>query len=183
MPKHIEDKEILAYFSKPETREKGFQLLVSKYKEPIYYHVRRILVDHEDANDVVQNVFIKIWKNLESFREDSKLYTWIYRISNNEALSFIKSSKSKYLVSLDEVSETFEDSMASDPLIKGDTIQRKLVQAINTLPARQKMVFNLRYFSNMNYQDMSEVLGVSVGTLKASYHLAVKKIEEFFLNN
>ncbi|PLW94058.1 MAG: RNA polymerase subunit sigma [Marinilabiliales bacterium] len=178
MPKHT-DEEILSRIKNKKTADQGFALLMEKYQEQTYWQIRRILIDHDDANDVMQNTFIKVWKNISKFRSDSKLYTWIYRIATNEAISFIKSNKSKYYVSLDEMNEDFGEQLEADVQFKGTTIQRKLQKAIATLPNRQKMVFNMRYFDAMSYQDIADVIGVSIGTLKASYHIAAKKIEKF----
>lgn len=179
MAHHPSDSDILITFRNPISREKGFTMLVRKYQEQIYWHLRRILIDHDDTNDVVQNVFIKIWNNLDGFKENSKLYTWIYRIATNEAITFIKSKKSNMIVSLGNETDDNSFNLQSDVYFKGTDIELKLQKAIKLLPARQKMVFNMRYFGNMNYHDMAEVLQVSIGTLKASYHIAVKKIEEF----
>lgn len=174
----ITDAEILNLLKAEKTRQRGFELLLHKYKEQAYWLIRRIVVDHDDANDVIQNTFIKVWQNIDKFREDSKIYTWIYRIATNEALSFLKSKKSHLFVSMDEMREDFGDRIESDIYFKGTDIQRKLQKAVATLPARQKLVFIMRYFEAMPYQDIANVVGVSIGTLKASYHIAVKKIEE-----
>ncbi len=177
------DKEILTKIKNGKTAEQGFALLMEKYQEQTYWHVRRILIDHENTNDVLQNTFIKVWKNINKFREDSKLYTWIYRIATNEALSFIKSNKSKYFVSIDEMSDNFGEKLEADVYFDGNNIQRKLFKAIASLPNRQKMVFNMRYFDAMTYQEIADVIGVSIGTLKASYHIAAKKVETFLKEN
>jgi len=174
----ITDVEILNLLKAEKTRQRGFELLLNKYKEQAYWLIRRIVIDHDDANDVIQNTFIKVWQNIDKFREDSKIYTWIYRIATNEALSFLKSKKSHLFVSMDEMREDFGDRIESDIYFKGTDIQRKLQKAVATLPARQKLVFIMRYFEAMPYQDIANVVGVSIGTLKASYHIAVKKIEE-----
>lgn len=174
----VRDEEILSRIKDEKTSNQGFALLMQKYQEQTYWHIRRILFDHEDTNDVMQNTFIKVWKNINKFRADSKLYTWIYRIATNEAITFIKSKKSKYYVSLDEMSDGFGDQLQADVHFNGTTIQRKLHKAIATLPNRQKMVFNMRYFDAMSYQDIADVIGVSIGTLKASYHIAAKKVEK-----
>lgn len=178
MSKHS-DEEILSRIKNKKTSEQGFTMLMKKYQEQTYWHIRRILIDHDDANDVMQNTFIKVWKNIAKFRSDSKLYTWIYRIATNEAISYIKSNKSKYYVSIDVMNEEFGEQFEADVHFKGSTIQRKLYKAIAMLPNRQKIVFIMRYFDAMSYQDIADVIGVSVGTLKASYHIAVKKIEKF----
>lgn len=178
------DIEILEIFHNPSTKEKGFNLLVKKFQEPIYWHLRRILVQHEDTNDVMQNVFLKIWQHLDKFREDSKLYTWIYRIATNEAISYIKSSKAKYFVSLDsDYEQVLSNSLSDDSFFKANEIEAKLYKGILTLPPKQRIVFLMRYYHTMNYQHMSEVLKTKVNTLKATYHIASKKIEEFLKEN
>ncbi len=174
----ISDADILGLVRIEETRQRGFVLLLEKYKEQTYWLVRRIVVDHDDANDVTQNTFVKVWQNLEKFREDSKIYTWIYRIATNEAISFLKSKRSNLFVSVDEMREDFGDRLEADVYFQGSDIQRKLQKAVATLPARQKLVFIMRYFEAMSYQEIADAVGVSIGTLKASYHIAVKKIEE-----
>lgn len=173
------DKELLSQFRDPSSRNYAFNLLVRQYQKKIYWHVRRIVIDHDDANDVVQNVFIKVWRGLDKFKEDSKLYTWLYRIATNESLTFLKQKKGNSFVSFDEVSHQLSRSLEDDSYFKGDAIQKKLQQAILTLPEKQRIVFNMKYFDEMKYEDMSEVLETSVGALKASYHHAVKKIEDF----
>ncbi len=180
----IADSEILTLFHNPDTKEKGFNLLVEKFQEPVYWHIRRILINHEDTNDVMQNVFLKIWQHLDNFREDSKLYTWIYRIATNEAISFLKSSKSKYHISLDADNEHYiSNSLQEDVHFKASEIEFKLQKGILKLPAKQRLVFLMRYYQNMNYNQMSEVLKTNVNTLKATYHIASKKIEEYLKNN
>ena len=141
-----------------------------------------MVIDHDDADDVTQDVFIKIWKNLPGFRNDAQLYTWMYRIATNECITFLNKKKQKNNVPLDEVDYELSDTLASSDQFSGDKIQMKLQQAILTLPDKQRLVFNMKYFDDMKYEDMSEVLGTSVGALKASYHLAVKKIESFILS-
>lgn len=173
------DKELLSQFRDPNTRNYAFNLLVRKYQKKIYWHIRRMVVDHDDANDVVQNVFIKVWRGLDKFKEESQLYTWLYRIATNESLSFLKQRRGGIFVSFDDVSHQLSGALEDDAYFKGDAIQKKLQQAILTLPEKQRIVFNLKYFDEMKYEDMSQVLETSVGALKASYHHAVKKIEEF----
>ncbi|HHW60203.1 MAG: RNA polymerase sigma factor [Bacteroidales bacterium] len=176
------DDYIISLFSESDTRSEGFKLLLKKYKEKVYWHVRTIVVSHDDANDVVQNVFIKIWENIDNFRGDSKLYTWIYRIATNEAINFINKKRSNLFISIDELQENFLDNLEADPYFKGSEIERKLIKAINTLPPKQKLVFYLRYYTQMPYKDMAEVLNTPINTLKSSYHQAKKKIKKFFLS-
>lgn len=176
----IADSEILELFHNPDTREKGFNLLVKKFTEPVYWHLRRILLDHEDTNDVMQNVFLKIWQHLGKFREDSKLYTWIYRIATNEAISHLKSSRAKFHISINSENENFiVNSLQEDSYFKPNEIEMKLQKGILKLPEKQRMVFLLRYYENMNYNQMSDVLKTNVNTLKATYHIASKKIEDY----
>lgn len=177
-----EDEEILSKFRDEKTRNEAFNLLLKKYQQKIYWHVRRMVIDHDDADDIVQDVFIKIWKNLPGFRNDAQLYTWMYRIATNECITFLNKKKVKNNVSLDDVDFELADTLSSSDQFNGDQIQRKLQEAILTLPDKQRLVFNMKYFDDMKYEEMSDVLGTSVGALKASYHLAVKKIESFITN-
>jgi RNA polymerase sigma-70 factor (ECF subfamily) len=158
-------------------------MLVRKYQKQVYWTVRRIVIDHDDANDVVQNSFIKIWKSLDNFREDSKLFTWIYRIATNESITFLKQKRTKFFIPFVDIEKQLSNSLESDSYFKGDEIQLKLQKAILTLPEKQRLVFNMKYFDELKYEDMSEILGTSVGALKASYHIAVKKIEDFLINH
>lgn len=173
------DNELLKQFRNSATRNYAFNLIVRKYQQKIYYHIRKIVIDHEDAHDVSQNTFIKAWKGLVNFREDSQLYTWLYRIATNESLTFLKKKKTKFLIPLGDVEHELSNNLTSDPNFNGDKIQMKLQKAILTLPEKQRIVFNMKYFDNLKYEDMSLVLDTSVGALKASYHHAVKKIEKY----
>lgn len=179
---NISDAEILELFTEEKTRSQAFNLLLNKYQQKIYWHIRRMVIDHDDSDDILQDVFIKVWKNLANFRKDSQLYTWLYRIATNECLTFLNRKKMKNNVSLDEVSYELAESLADSTYFNGNQAQLKLQQAILTLPDKQRLVFNLKYFEEMKYEEISQVLGTSVGALKASYHLAVKKIEAFLLN-
>ncbi|MDZ4757364.1 MAG: RNA polymerase sigma factor [Bacteroidota bacterium] len=176
----IEDKDILAGFRDEKTRNHCFEQLVDKYQRRIYWHVRKIVLAHDDADDVVQNTFIKVWSSLEGFREDSKLFTWLYRISTNEAINFLNKKKANLYNDWETVEYSLSENLASDPYFNGNDIQMKLQQAILTLPAKQRLVFNMKYFDEVKYEEMSEILGTSVGALKASYFHAVKKIEKYF---
>jgi RNA polymerase sigma factor (sigma-70 family) len=173
----IEDEVILKKFEDEKTRHEAFSLLLNKYQQKVYWHIRRIVINHDDADDLVQDVFIKVWKNLVNFRQDSQLYTWLYRIATNESITFLKKKRAKNNVPIDDVAEQISQSLNESQYFSGDTIQRKLQEAIVTLPEKQKLVFNMKYFDEMKFQEISDVLGTSVGALKASYHLAVKKIE------
>lgn len=180
----MDDALIIAKFAEESTREEAFRLLLKKYQQKIYWHVRRMVIDHDDADDVVQDIFVKVWKNLGNFREDSQLYTWLYRIATNECITFLNKKKQKQKVSLDDDTTAYlAETLADGNYFNGDKAQMKLQQALLTLPEKQKLVFNMKYFEDMKYEEISEVLGTSVGALKASYHLAVKKIESFFNNH
>jgi RNA polymerase sigma-70 factor (ECF subfamily) len=178
----VEDAEILRKFQDEKTRNEAFNLLLKKYQQKIYWHVRRMVIDHDDADDIVQDVFIKVWKNLPGFRSDSQLYTWMYRIATNECITFLNRKKMKNNIPLDDVAYDLSESLADSTYFNGDKAQLKLQQALLTLPEKQRLVFNMKYFDDMKYEEMSEVLGTSVGALKASFHLAVKKIEAFLLS-
>lgn len=173
------DKELLQQFRDANSRNFAFNQLVRKYQQKLYWHIRKIVINHDDANDVIQNVFIKVWKNLEGFKEESELYTWLYRIATNEALTHLKQKKKNIFVRMDDVMHEISQNIDKDPLFNGDDIQRKLQKAILLLPEKQRIVFNMKYFDEMKYEEISKVLGVSVGGLKASFHLAIKKIEKY----
>jgi len=157
---------------------KGFRVLVEKYSSKLYWHIRRLVILHEDADDALQNTFINVWKNIGNFRNESALYTWLYTIATNEALSIIKKRKRNAAISLDDLGSYFTGSMEGSTWFDGDEAQVKLQNAILQLPDKQRIVFNLKYFEEMTYEDMSKVLKTSEGALKASYHHAVKKIEK-----
>ena len=180
---HLDDKELLALFKDPVSRERGFTGVIKKYQEKLYWHIRRLVVDHEDANDVLQNMFIKVWIALDNFREDSQLYTWLYRIATNESLSFIEQQKRRSSVPFSEVENGLSNKLKADKDFDGNKAEWKLQLAMQQLPEKQRVVFNLRYYDEMPYQEMSRVLDTSEGALKASYHHAVKKIEHYILNN
>jgi len=177
-----DDQELLLSFKDPATKEQAFTGIIKKYQEKLYWHIRRMLVDHDDTNDVLQNMFIKVWKGLENFREDSQLYTWLYRIATNESLTFLSQQKKRNLVSLSDVENGLSNKLKSDSHFDANKLEWKLQLGIQKLPEKQ-LVFNLRYYDEMPYEEMSRVLDTSEGALKASYHHAAKKIEEFILNN
>lgn len=178
-----EDSEILQKFADPKTRDEAFNLLLKKYQQKIYWHVRRLVINHDDADDLVQDIFIKVWKNLADFRSDSQLYTWLYRIASNESITFLNRKKLKNNVSLDEVGYDLAESLADSTYFDGDHAQMKLQKALLILPEKQRLVFNMKYFDDLKYDEISAILGTSVGGLKASFHLAVKKIEHYLLNS
>ncbi len=183
MTEQLDDKELLVQFREPATKERSFTLIIKKYQEKLYWHVRRMVVSHEDANDVLQNMFIKVWKALENFREDSQLYTWLYRIATNESLTFLEQQKKRASVSLSDVESGLSNRLKADKHFDANKLEWKLQVAIQQLPEKQRVVFNLRYYDEMPYEKMSKVLETSEGALKASYHHAVKKIEDFILNH
>jgi RNA polymerase sigma factor (sigma-70 family) len=181
MPTQVDDAEILSKFQDERTRNQAFNLLLNKYQQKIYWHIRRMVIDHDDADDIVQDVFIKVWKNLPGFRNDSQLYTWMYRIASNECITFLNKKKQKNNISIEDEAYNLADTLADSSYFNGDAAQKKLQQAILTLPEKQRLVFNMKYYEDMKYEEMSQVLGTSVGALKASFHLAVKKIESILL--
>lgn len=175
--KALSDKELMIRFQEPSQRNAVFLVVVERYQKRMYWHVRKLVLDHEDANDIVQNVFVKAWKNMAGFRQEAELFTWLYRIASNESFTFLKQKKARLGVSIDEHGESIIQQLVTDPLFTGEEIHAKLMQAVDSLPDKQKQVFNLKYFEEMKYEDMSVLLDTSVGALKASYHHAVKKIE------
>lgn len=176
------DKDLLEQFKEPSSKEKAFTLIVKKYQEKLYWHIRRLVVTHEDANDVLQNMFIKAWRGLENFREDSQLYTWLYRIATNESLTHLEQQKRKASASLNDVENDLSNKIKADSNFDANRLEWKLQLAIQQLPEKQRAVFNLRYYDEMPYEEMSKVLETSEGALKASYHHAAKKIEDYILN-
>ena len=179
----LSDTELLALFKNQSTKEIAFTGIVKKYQERLYWHIRRMVNSHEDANDILQNVLVRVWNGLDKFREDSQLYTWLYRIASNESLSFIEQRKKKSALSLSDVENGISNKLKADEHFDSQKIEWKLELAIQQLPEKQRLVFSLRYYDEMPYEEMSKVLETSEGALKASYHHAVKKVEEFLKNN
>ncbi len=175
---HLSDQEILKLVLNKDSKNYGFNLLIKKYQQKVYLHVRRMVYNHDDADDVTQNIFIKVFENIDKFREQAQLFTWIYRIATNEAISFLKKKKVRSFVTFSDNPHSQASALFEDPLFDGDAIQQKLYKAIEQLPRKQKLVFNMKYFDEMKYEEISAVLGTSVGALKTSYHHAVKKIEK-----
>ena len=175
----FDDRGIIADIKQEHRKELAFNRLVNKYQERLYWHIRKIVINHEDTDDVLQNTFVKVWKSIDKFREESSLYTWLYRIATNESLTFLSSRKRQSNLPMNDVSDYLVNNLVSDPYFEGDDIEMKLQQAILRLPEKQRLVFNMKYFEEMKYDDMSEILDTSVGALKASYHHAAKKIEEY----
>lgn len=178
-----QDSELLVQFRDPATKESAYTSIIRKYQEKLYWHVRRMVIEHEDANDVLQNVFIRVWNALENFREDSQLYTWLYRIATNESLTYLEQQKKRSSVSLEDVGSNLENKIRADKHFDASKLEWKLQLAIQQLPEKQRIVFGLRYYDEMPYEEMAKVLDTSEGALKASYHHAVKKIEDYILNH
>ena len=179
----INEELLLAELRTPGKEREGFAKLVSEYSEKLYWQIRKMVLSHEDANDILQDVFIKAWVNLENFRGDAKLTTWIYRIAINESITFLKKKRNQNLLSIDDEDSLLFNTLSSDEYFDGDEAQIQLQHAIQTLPEKQRLVFQMKYFEEMKYEDMSDILGTSIGALKASYHHAVKKIEKYLGNN
>ena len=173
----MEDDEIIRLFHTEKGEERAFRELVNKYSKRLYWHIRKIVISHEDSDDVLQETFVKVWQGLKDFRHDSKLFTWMYRIATNEAINFLAEKKRRPHGNSQEITPLLENQLESDIFFSGDAIQKELQRAILRLPERQRLVFNMKYFDDMKYEDMAEILNVAVGTLKATYHNAVKKIE------
>jgi len=179
----IEDKELLEKFRDESTRSYAFNLLMRKYQQRLYWHIRRIVIDHDDANDIVQNVFIKVWKSLDKFREDSQLYTWLYRIATNESISFLNSKKRRFFIPIGDVEHQLSVNLSHDSNFTGDKIMMKLQQAVLKLPTQQRIIFNMKYFDGLKYDEIAVILNLTTGALKASYHHAVKKIEKHLVKH
>lgn len=179
----MEDHELLNKLKNEESRNFGFNLMINKYQERIYWHIRKMVVDHDDADDLVQETFIKVYKNIDNFREAAQLYTWIYKIATNECLSFLRKKKRRYFLPIHDVAEELTQKLDQAPNIDGNEIEIKLQKALLKLPDKQRMVFNMKYFDEMKYEEIAKITDTSVGALKASYHLAVKKIEDFLTSN
>jgi RNA polymerase sigma factor (sigma-70 family) len=173
----LDDKELIKRFR--EHREYAFNLIVRKYQERLYWHIRKMVISHDDADDVLQNTFIKAYLGLDKFREDASLFTWLYRIATNESLTFLNKQKTRFFLPIRDYQQHLERTLESEPHFDGDDLQAKLQKAIIRLPEKQRLVFNMKYFEEMKYEDMSAILGTSVGALKASYHHAMKKIEQY----
>jgi RNA polymerase sigma-70 factor (ECF subfamily) len=173
------DQQIIESLKNPASKEAAFRLLISTYKERIYWHVRKILLNHDDTDDVLQNTFIKVWNGLDTFRGESSIFTWLYRIATNESITFLNQRKRRMISELSDETEYLLENLESDEYFDGDEWQKLLQNAIAQLPEKQRLVFNMKYFDEIKYEDMSEILETSVGALKASYHHAVRKIEEY----
>lgn len=179
----IAEETLVKQLKQKDTQSKAFEMLINTYKERLYWHIRRIVLDHDDADDVLQNTFIKVFRSIDGFKGDSKLYSWMYRIATNESLTFLKQKSRKLGVNSEALQERMANNLQADVYFEGDEIQYQLQQAIATLPEKQKLVFNMKYFEELKYEEISEILETSVGGLKASYHHAVKKIESYLKEN
>lgn len=174
-----DEAQLLEQLKSVNNREQAFRALITLYKERLYWHIRNIVKSHEDADDVLQNTFIKVYKNINAFKGDSKLYSWMYRIATNESITFINKNAKRLRITNEEVQQLAINNLTSDVYFEGNEIQLKLQEAINTLPPKQQLIFNMKYFEDIKYKDMSDILETSEGALKASYHIAVKKIEAY----
>lgn len=174
-----ENEQLIERLREPSTCREAFGEVIKTYTEPLYWQIRRMVQSHEDANDLLQNTFLKAWSSIENFRGDAKLSTWLYKIAINECITFLDRERKRLNISLDDQEAALAKTIASDPYFDGDELQQKLRTAIAKLPEKQRLVFNMKYFDEMKYEDISAILGTSVGALKASYHLAVKKIENY----
>ncbi len=179
----IQDEDIIHALQNNDNSDAAFRQLVAKYKHPLYWHIRHMVKNHDDTDDILQNVFIKTYKGIHQFRGDSKLYSWLYRIATNEAITFLNQKAKKNNISLEQLQQQLIENLEADAYYDGNTIQLKLQQAIATLPQKQQQVFNMKYFQELKYREIAAILQTSEGALKASYHLATKKIEQFLKNH
>ncbi len=177
----LEDSDLIAKFQHENSRNFAFNQIIRKYEVRIYHLIRKMVIDHDDAHDLTQETFIKVWNNLHNFREQSQLYTWIYRIAVNESLGFLNKKRRKFFLPINDVNKELAEKLDSNGGFTGDEIQRKLQKALLQLPDKQRLVFNMKYFEDLSYEEISTILGTSIGALKASYHHAVKKIEVYIL--
>lgn len=177
----IDEKKLIEQLQDPKSAHAAFDSLMRVYGEPVYWQIRKLVVRHEDADDILQNVFLKAWNNLRNFRGDAKLSTWLFKIAINESINFLNKERTRNQMNVEEGDDSYLlDNIQADEYFDGDELQAELLKAVAKLPEKQRLVFNMRYFDEMKYEEISEVLGTSVGALKASYHHAVKKIEEIF---
>ncbi|XCF05678.1 RNA polymerase sigma factor [Tamlana crocina] len=179
----IEEVQLLVQLKSDKDKDEAFRALISLYKERLYWHIRNIVKSHDDTDDVLQNTFIKVYKNIHNFKGESKLFSWMYRIATNESITFINKNAKRLQTSSEEVQQQVINNLTSDVYFEGSDIQLKLQKAIATLPEKQQLVFNMKYFQDLKYKEISEILETSEGALKASYHIAVKKIEDYLTNN
>ena len=178
-----DESEFIKSLINPKTQNVAFQKLVQQFQKPLYYHIRNIVLNHDDADDVLQNTFIKVFQNIDKFKGESKLFSWIYRIATNESLTFLSTKAKKNNTTSQELQSKIIDNLEADVFFDSNEIQIKLQKAIATLPEKQQLIFKMKYFNELKYEEISDVLGTSVGALKASYHIASKKIEHFLKTN
>lgn len=178
-----DESKLLEQLQSNQHKDSAFKELITLYKERLYWHIRHIVKSHDDTDDVLQNTFIKIYKNIHNFKGDSKLFSWMYRIATNESLTFIKQKAKQLQMSNEDIKQLAIDNLKADVYFEGNDIQYKLQQAIATLPEKQQLVFNMKYFQDIKYKDMAQILDTSEGALKASYHIAIKKLEDYLTNN
>jgi RNA polymerase sigma-70 factor (ECF subfamily) len=178
----ISDEQLLEMFKNENSRNYAFNLIIRKYQKRIYQHVRRMVINHDDTDDIVQETFIKSWKGLHKFEGNAALYTWIYRIATNQCLTFLAQKRKRFFLPINDVEADLKHQLITDNAFSGDQIQLLLQQAILTLPEKQRLIFNMKYYDELKYEEISEIVNTSVGALKASYHHAVKKIEEYLSN-
>lgn len=176
----VPSDELVGRLRDPKTVRQAFTEVINLFSEPLYWQIRRMVQNHDDANDLLQNTFIKAWSSIENFRGDAKLSTWLYKIAINESITFLARERKRAYLSLDDQEAALINTIEADKDIDGDSLALRLRQAVATLPEKQRLVFNMKYYDDMKYEAISEILGTTVGALKASYHLAVKKIEQFF---
>ncbi len=175
----IGEEELMFQLNQANTKAAAFSIVVRKYQERLYWHIRKMVLSHDDANDILQNTFLKAWKGIDNFRGDSLISTWLYKIATNETLTFLANKRMQNITSMDELEEVLAQNLEADKYFDGDEAQLKLQKAILTLPEKQRLVFNMKYFDDLTYEEMEAILDTSVGALKASYHIAVKKIEKY----
>ena len=174
----MEDQELLSRLRNPDSKNWAFNTLVRKYQKRVYWHIRKMVISHDDADDLTQDVFIKIYKGIDSFRADAQLYTWIYRIATNECLNFLQRKKRRFFLPIGDITEELTAKLTMSPHLSEDEVQLRLQKALLQLPDTQRLVFNMKYFDDLTYEQIAEITGTSIGALKASYHIAVKKIED-----
>lgn len=179
----VAETTLVESLQSPSEKEAAFRELVSQYKERLYWHIRKIVLDHDDTDDVLQNTFIKIFRNINSFKGDSKLYTWMYRIATNESITFINKKAKRNNITIEAVKDQAIENLQTDVYFEGDAIQMQLQKAIATLPQKQQLVFSMKYFEDHTFEELSGILDTSVGGLKSSYHIAVKKVTAYLKSN
>lgn len=179
LAEYPDDTFLLQSFLSTDKKHYAFNLIVRKYQERIYWHIRKMVIDHDDADDLTQEVFLKAWTKLKGFKGESSLFTWLYRVATNECLNFLRRKKRRFMLPLNDVNKELSKKIDEGAWVSGNKVEKELQKALLTLPEKQRLVFNMKYFDDLPYKEISEVLGVTVGSLKASYHIAVKKISKF----